>query len=268
MKSGSYPYQYCFGNAQSRTSDAVEKNRRPPNRPFPLHLTATVYSQPPPSRPHFAPTLLGPTTPAFPTRPHHTRVQPLQPSATPAAVMRSPRPVRSGAAAEDSDWEPSDGEEGDDSPRMRSPRPPSSCGDPGGAEASVDAKRTPRPCRTRVVADGDVGEGCDVFSRMRGRRSRSASGDADGADSPVDHERAPSETRDDIHANNCTRQPSKFITRSSPSPARVCGTFCVKFHSMLGLGLGQRPKLIGLLDEFPHTTRFHRRCRGVRFAAG
>jgi hypothetical protein len=81
----------------------------------------------------------------------------------------------------------------------------------------VDAKRTSRPRRTRAAADGDVGEGCDVFLRTRGRRSRSASGDADGADSPVNHELAPSETRDDIKANKRTRQPSKFITRSSPS---------------------------------------------------
>jgi hypothetical protein len=163
--------------------------------------------------------------------------------------MRSPRPVRAGTAAEDSDWEPSDGEEGESPPpppRTRS-RPPSYGGDPGGAEASVDAKRTLRPRRTRAAADGDVGEGCSVFSRTRRRRSRSSSGGADGVDSPVDHERAPSETHDGIQANNRTRQPSKFITRSSPlSPLRFAALFCAKFHSMLGLGLGQRPKLTGV----------------------
>jgi hypothetical protein len=160
-------------------------------------------------------------------------------------VMRSPRPVRAGTAAEDSDWEPSNGEEGD-FPRVRS-RSPSSGGDPGDMEASVNAKRTPRPRRTRAAADGDVGEGCGVFSRTRGRRLRSASGGEDGADPPADHERALSETRDGIQANNCTRQPSKFITRSSPlSPLRFAAFFRAKFHSMLGLGLGQRPKLTGV----------------------
>jgi hypothetical protein len=165
-------------------------------------------------------------------------------------VMRSPRPVRAGTAAEDSDWEPSDDAEGDPPPRMRS-RPPSSGGDPGGdpggAEASVDAKRTSRPRRTRAAADGDVGEGYGVFSRTQGRRSRSASSGADGADSPAGHERAPSETRDGIQANNRTRQPSKFITHSSPlSLLRFAALFCAKFHSMLGLGLAQRPKLTGV----------------------
>jgi hypothetical protein len=120
----------------------------------------------------------------------------------------------------------------------------------------VDAKRTSWSCRTRAEADGDVGEGCGVFSRTRGHRSRSASGGADDADSPVDHERTPSETRDGIPATKRTRQPSKFITRSSPSsslahphslPAFGLHYFCANFHLMLGLGLGQRPKLTGLL---------------------
>jgi hypothetical protein len=67
--------------------------------------------------------------------------------------MGSPPPVRAGTAAEDSDWETSDDEEGDSPPppRTRS-RSPSSGGDPGGAEASVDAKRM-------SATDGDVGEG-------------------------------------------------------------------------------------------------------------
>jgi hypothetical protein len=143
--------------------------------------------------------------------------------------MRSPWPVRAGTAAEDSDWEPSDDEEGDSPPRTRS-RSPSSGGDPGGAEASVDAKRTSRSRRTRAATDGDVGEGCGVFSRTRGRRSRSASGGADGADPPADHERAQSETRDGIQANNRTRQPSKFITRSSPlSSLRFAAFFAPNF---------------------------------------
>jgi hypothetical protein len=98
--------------------------------------------------------------------------------------MGSPRPVRAGTAAEDSDWEPSDGEEGDSPPPCTRSRSPSSGGDAGGAEASVGAKRTSRPRRTRAATDGDVGEGCGVFSRTRGRRSRSASGGTDGAGPP------------------------------------------------------------------------------------
>jgi hypothetical protein len=94
--------------------------------------------------------------------------------------MGSPRPVRAGTAAEDSDWEPSDSEEGDSPPRTRS-RSPSSGGDAGGAEASVGAKWKSRPRRTRAATDG---EGCGVFSRTRGRRLRSASGGADGAAPP------------------------------------------------------------------------------------
>jgi hypothetical protein len=121
--------------------------------------------------------------------------------------MGSPRPVRAGTAADDSDWEPSDGEEGDSPPRTRSGSP-SSGGDAGGAEASDGAKRKPRPRRTRAATDG---EGCGVFSRTRGRRSRSTSGGADGAGPPADDERAASDTRDGSQAMKRTRQPSKEL---------------------------------------------------------
>jgi hypothetical protein len=143
--------------------------------------------------------------------------------------MRSSRLVRAGTAAEDSDWQPSDGEEGD-SPRERALVPLR----PAAIQAAwrpllMRSGRRGRAVRGRRRMEM-LGGDCGVFSRTRGRHSRSASGGADGADPPADHERAPSETHDGIQANNRTRQPSKFITRSSPlSPFGLRHFFAPKF---------------------------------------
>jgi hypothetical protein len=131
--------------------------------------------------------------------------------------MGSPRPVRAGTAAEDSDWEPSDGEEGDSPPlyALSLPFVRRRCrwrGGVGWCEADVAA----------APYEGGDGRGCwgglwcllaDAGSPLalgqrRHRRRRP----------PADDERAASETRDGFQATNRTRQPSKFLPRSSPFP--------------------------------------------------
>jgi hypothetical protein len=142
--------------------------------------------------------------------------------------MGSPRPILAGTAAEDSDWEPSDGEEGDapPPPRVRALVPL--------RPAAIQAAR-----RRRLVRSGRRGRAvrgrrqmemlgrAAVSSRGRGVAARARPTAAQTAQAPpADHERASSETRDGIQANNRTRQPSKFIPRSSPlSPESVCGIF-------------------------------------------
>jgi hypothetical protein len=152
--------------------------------------------------------------------------------------MRTPRAVRLGAAAEDSDWEPSDGEEGDASPRTCAHHSHSSSGDPYDAKAPMNVMQTPQPCRTWAAADGIVGEDRSVFSWMRGHHSRSASSDADGAKSPVNDD-GPGLRPATTFMPRRTSARGSLVSSSTaqPPPSLFLCHFRVAFHSKLGLAL-------------------------------